>query len=336
MTALSLDIQKTQRFIRKFKGRRVLVLGDLMLDRYIWGDVSRISPEAPVPVVEVRKSTSCLGGSGNVSQNLGSLGASPILVGVVGDDEEGAWIKRHVEESRGIFIDAERPTTVKMRIIAQHQQVVRVDQEKKKPVASEIEEKIAGFIEKEKYEGIVISDYNKGIVTRTLMERVLSFAIKRKIPVFVDPKVENFALYSPVTFLSPNHQEAERIVHHACHSDADIERAGREILALAASRYLIIKRGEQGMSIFEKGKKPIHIPTIAREVFDVTGAGDTVIATAALGLLAGATIQEAAAMANAAAGVVVGKIGTAVCSPEELLKALEREGNRQGNRRHIT
>jgi len=324
MTALSLNPHKTQRLARKFRGRRVLVLGDLMLDRYIWGDVSRISPEAPVPVVEVRKSTSSLGGAGNVGHNLESLGASPLLVGVVGDDEEGAWIKRHVGESRGVFIDAGRPTTVKMRIIAHHQQVVRVDQEKKMPVSPAIEEKIARFIEKEKFAGIIISDYNKGIVTRALMERVLPFAKERNIPVFVDPKVENFVLYAPVTYVSPNHHEAERIVHHPCHSDADIERAGREIMARAGSRYLIIKRGEQGMSVFESGKKAFHFPTIAREVFDVTGAGDTVIATAALALLAGATIGEAALMANAAAGVVVGKIGTAVCTPEELLKAIER------------
>jgi len=329
MTGISLEISKTRRLLRKFKGRRILVLGDLMLDRYIWGDVSRISPEAPVPVVEVRKSTACLGGAGNVGQNLTGLGAAPLLVGVVGDDEEGAWIKRHAGQSRGIFIDATRPTTVKMRIIAHHQQVVRVDQEKKKSVTPEIEEKIARFIEKEKYEGIVISDYNKSLITRRLMERLLPFAKAKKIPVFVDPKVENFELYSPVTFISPNHQEVERIVHHPCRSEADIERAGREILAQVECRYLIIKRGEEGMSVFERGEKPVHIPTIAREVFDVTGAGDTVTATASLALVAGATIQEAAAMANAAAGVVVGKIGTAVCSPEELLKALEREDDKK-------
>jgi len=329
MTTLSLDPHKTDRLVRTFKGRRVLVLGDLMLDRYIWGDVSRISPEAPVPVVEVRKSTSTLGGAGNVGHNLASLGASPLLVGVVGDDEEGAWIKRRVGESRGVFVDAGRPTTVKMRIIAHHQQVVRVDQERKKPVSADVEEKIARFVEKEKFEGIVVSDYNKGIVTRSLMERVLAFARKKNIPVFVDPKVENFAFFTPVTFVAPNHHEAERIVHHPCHSDADIERAGREIMARTASRYLIIKRGEQGLSVFEEGRKPAHIPTIAREVFDVTGAGDTVIATAALALLAGATIGEAALMANAAAGVVVGKIGTAVCTPEELLKAVEQE-NKKG------
>jgi rfaE bifunctional protein kinase chain/domain len=316
------DPKKMRRIIQKFEGRRVLVLGDLMLDRYIWGNVSRISPEAPVPVVEVQKSTSCLGGAGNVSQNLESLGALPLPVGVVGEDEEGMWIKRHVGERRGIFIDASRPTTVKTRIIAHHQQVVRVDQERRRAIAPEVEEKIVRLVQKEKYEGIIVSDYNKGIITKRLMERVLPYAKGRRIPVFVDPKIENFRLYSPVTFISPNHIEAEKIVHHPCRTDAEVEKAGQEILASLASLYLIIKRGEQGMSIFEQSKKPIHIPTNAREVFDVTGAGDTVIATAALALLSGASIQEAAILANAAAGVVVAKIGTATCSPEELLSAL--------------
>jgi len=325
MTKLSLDLPRMERLVRKLKDRRVLVLGDLMLDRYIWGDVSRISPEAPVPVVEVHKNTSCLGGAGNVAFNLTGLGAAALVVGVVGDDAEGVWVKRHVGEGRGVFVDPERPTTVKTRIIARSQQVVRVDQERKRAVSDEIREKIVRLIRKEGYDGIVISDYNKGIVTKTLAEQVLPFAREKELPVFVDPKVENFAFYSPVTLIAPNHHEAERIVRHDCQTDAEVERAGREILALVQSDYLIIKRGEQGMSIFEKGRPPLHIPTIAREVFDVTGAGDTVIATASLALLAGATIQEAAILANAAGGVVVGKIGTAACTPEELLTALERE-----------
>jgi D-glycero-beta-D-manno-heptose-7-phosphate kinase len=324
MTIPALDAGKARRLIRKFQGKRVLVIGDVMLDRYIWGDVSRISPEAPVPVVEVRQSTSCLGGAGNVAQNLESLGLAPLLVGVVGGDEEGSWIKRCLRESRGVIVEPERPTTVKMRIIAHHQQVVRVDQERKKPVSAAVLARIIRFAEREDAAGIVISDYNKGIVTPLLMERVLAAAAAKKIPVFVDPKVENFRLYSPVTFIAPNHHETERVVHHPCQTNDEVERAGREILDMVAVRYLIIKRGEQGMSIFEKGKEPTHIPTTAREVFDVTGAGDTVIATAAAALLAGATIREAAVLANAAAGVVVGKIGTAVCSPEELAQAINR------------
>jgi len=323
MTTIKLSLPKARRAVHGFRNRRVLVLGDLMLDKYIWGNVSRISPEAPVPVVEVRKSTSALGGAGNVAHNLQGLMAAPLLVGVVGDDEEGRWIKKNVPDGRGIFLDADRPTTVKTRIIAHHQQVVRVDQEKKQAVSPDIEERIVRFIRKEKYAGIIVSDYNKGIVTKSIMPRVLAHAAEARIPVFVDPKVENFSLYSPVTFISPNHHEAERVVRHACGTEAEVEQAGREILDMISCRYLILKRGEQGMSIFERGKKPAHIPTIAREVFDVTGAGDTVIAAAALALLGGLSIKEAAVMANAAAGVVVGKIGTATCAPEELLAAIE-------------
>jgi len=323
MNPITLNIKRAERAVRAFKGKRLLVLGDVMLDKYIWGSVSRISPEAPVPVVEVRKSTSALGGAGNVHQNLAALGAKPFLVGVVGDDPEGAWVKSHLAESRGIVVDPERPTTVKTRIIAHHQQVVRVDQEKKQTFSPETEAKIARIIKREKLDGIVISDYNKGVVTKSLMETALPHARAKGLPVFVDPKVENFALYTPVTFLSPNHHEAERIVHHPCRTEREVEQAGREVMDWIETLYLIIKRGEQGMSIFERGKKPVHIPTIAREVFDVTGAGDTVIAAAALAVLAGLTIREAAVLANAAAGVVVGKLGTAVCSPEELLAALE-------------
>ncbi|MGB8952224.1 MAG: D-glycero-beta-D-manno-heptose-7-phosphate kinase [Candidatus Aminicenantales bacterium] len=318
-----INMKRMKQIIRNFKSKKVLVLGDLMLDKYIWGNVSRISPEAPVPVVEVKKSTLSLGGAGNVSHNLESLGASPLLVGVVGEDVEGKWIKTHIRESRGIFTDPLRPTTVKMRIIAHHQQVVRVDQEKRKRISLEMEEKIFHLIQKEKFKGLLISDYNKGIVTKSLMNRILPSMKERNISVFVDPKVENFTLFSPVTFITPNHYEAEKIVLHSCHTDSEIERAGRHILLKTQTSYLIIKRGEQGMSFFERGKRPIHIPTIAREVFDVTGAGDTVIATAALALLSGATIHEAAVLSNAAAGIVVGKIGTATVRPEELLAALK-------------
>jgi rfaE bifunctional protein kinase chain/domain len=323
MTTIELSLSKARRTIHKFRNRRVLVLGDLMLDRYIWGNVSRISPEAPVPVVEVRESTSALGGAGNVAHNLQALMAAPLLVGIVGDDEEGLWIKKNVPDGRGIFLDADRPTTVKTRIIAHHQQVVRVDQEKKQAVSKDLEDRIVRFIRKEKYAGIIVSDYSKGIVTRSMMSRVLAHAAEARVPVFVDPKVENFSLYSPVTLISPNHHETERIVHHPCQTNAEVEQAGREIMEMISCLYLILKRGEQGMSIFERDKKPVHIPTIAREVFDVTGAGDTVIAAAALALLGGLSIKEAAVMANAAAGVVVGKIGTAICAPEELLASIE-------------
>lgn len=308
--------------VQNFANKRVLVLGDLMLDKYLWGNVGRISPEAPVPVVEVHRDTSCLGGAGNVCHNLGSLGAFPIPVGVVGDDQAGDWIIQSVLDSSGILVDKKRPTTVKTRIIAHQQQVVRVDQEEKKSISPGIEEKIFSFIQTNAFEGILISDYNKGFLTKSLMQKVLPYAKKKEIPVFVDPKVENFFSFSPVTLINPNHYEAEQIVHFPCDTDAQAERASEKILSRIEAKYLILKRGRQGLTVFEKGNKAIHIPTIAKEVFDVTGAGDTVIATASLALLSGATILEAAVLANAAAGVVVGKIGTASLTAEELINAL--------------
>jgi len=322
---IAIDYDKMAKIVHEFKKKRILILGDLMLDKYIWGNVSRISPEAPVPIVEVNKDTSCLGGAGNVSHNLRSLGASPILVGIIGNDNEGTWIKKNVANNKGIFIDEARPTTVKTRIIAHHQQVVRVDWEKKKPISPRMEEQILSFIQQEKYEGILISDYNKGTLTPSLVKNVLSFAQEKKTPVFVDPKVENFFLFSPVTLITPNHFEAEKIVRRACRTDSQVAKAGEEILSRISATYIILKRGEQGMSVLEKGKKSLHIPTIAKEVYDVTGAGDTVIASATLSLLAGASIQEAAVLSNTAAGIVVGKIGTAAVTPSELLASLKKQ-----------
>ena len=317
-----IDLKKMEKIIQHFKDKRVLVLGDLMLDKYIWGHVARISPEAPVPVVEVTEATSCLGGAGNVSHSLESLGAFPLMVGIVGNDQEGKWIKNNVPDSRGVFEDKNRPTTVKTRIIAHHQQVVRVDLEKRSVISPQMEDQIFHFIQKEEYDGILISDYNKGILTKSLVNKVLSFAQEKRVPVYVDPKFNNFFLFSPVTLIAPNHLEAEKIVQHDCTTDSQVESAGEKIFSLISALYLIIKRGEQGMTVFENGKKTLHIPTVAKEIYDVTGAGDTVIATTALALLSGGSIQEAAALANAAAGIVVGKIGTAAVTSEELLTSL--------------
>ncbi len=316
------DIKKMKSTIKSFKDKKVLVLGDIMLDKYIWGDVVRISPEAPVPVVKVKKDTSCLGGAGNVCRNLESLGAFPLLVGITGEDAEAEWIKSMVPDSRGIFTDKKRPTSVKTRIVAHQQQVVRVDREKAAPISYKQAEKILDFIINEDCDGILISDYNKGVITRSLMTKLLAFTKKKKIPVFVDPKIENFPLFSPITLITPNHHEAEKIMAHACLDDSEVDKAGRKIFQKITTKYIIIKRGERGMTVFEKGRKSNHILSRAREVFDVSGAGDTVIATASLALLSGATIYEAAYMANTAAGIVVGKIGTATATATELFNAL--------------
>ncbi len=249
MIPVSFSRQRLFRIINGFKKVKIVVLGDLMLDKYIWGDVSRISPEAPVPVVEVKRDTSCLGGAGNVGHNLMSLGAYPILVGVVGEDEPGAWIKAHVPDQRGIFVEPGRPTTVKTRILAHHQQVVRVDVEKRSPIPEKTERAILDLLRRLSFDGLIISDYNKGLILKSLVEGVLTLAKKKGFPVFVDPKVENFHLFSPVTLITPNHHEAERIVRHPCHSNAEVEKAGEEMFTLVDTRYLILKRGEQGKSV---------------------------------------------------------------------------------------
>jgi D-beta-D-heptose 7-phosphate kinase/D-beta-D-heptose 1-phosphate adenosyltransferase len=318
-----LDTQKMIKIVSGFKDKRILVLGDLMMDKYIWGDVSRISPEAPIPVVVAKNDTSCLGGAGNVGNNLQKLGAYPILTGIVGDDKEGEWIRETVADSRGILVHAKRPTTVKTRIIAHHQHVVRVDMEENDPIPRHLTDKIFRFIQKEKFDGLIISDYNKGIITEPMLRNVLTFSEQKKIPVCVDPKVEHFQFFSPVTLITPNHLEAEKVVRHACRSDREVEKAGKTILAQISTKYLILKRGEQGLSVFERGKNALHVPTLAHEVYDVTGAGDTVIAVSSLALLAGASIQEAALLANLAAGIVVGKLGTATLTSSELISALQ-------------
>ncbi len=319
---ININSQKMRKIVKRFKNKRILVLGDLMMDKYIWGHVSRISPEAPIPVVVAKKDTACLGGAGNVSHNLHSLGALPILTGVVGKDKEGGWIRKSVPENRGIFISKKRPTTVKTRVIAHHQHVVRVDIEEKKPISPQLSDKIYRFIQQEKFDALIVSDYNKGLITESLIQKVLSFAQQKNILVCVDPKVEHFLSFSPVTLITPNHLEVESIVHHACRSNPDVEKAGKTILSQISTKYLILKRGEQGLSVFEKGETILHVPTLAQEVYDVTGAGDTVIAVSSLALLSGASIQEAALLANIAAGVVVGKLGTATLTYAELIAAL--------------
>jgi len=320
-----IDFERAKSIIENFDKKRIVILGDIMLDQYIIGKVSRISPEAPVPVVEITSENYCLGGAGNVAHNLEALGAEYLLVGVIGDDNSGKKILEKVKDRRGIFIDEKRPTIVKTRIIAHHQHVVRVDREKRAPIPEKIEKKIINFLKNEKFDGIIISDYNKGTITESLMEDLLGFTTKNNIPVFVDPKVEHFNFYSPITLITPNQFEVEGILNRKIYNNEEIESAGREILSKISCEYLIITRGEKGMSVFIKDNRVVHIPTVAKEVYDVTGAGDTVIATASLSLLSGADILESAILANYAAGIVVGKLGTATVNRMELLREIEKE-----------
>jgi D-beta-D-heptose 7-phosphate kinase/D-beta-D-heptose 1-phosphate adenosyltransferase len=317
-------------FLRRCQGTAVGVVGDVMLDRFVWGKVSRISPEAPVPVVTIQREDHHLGGAANVARNLASLGATPLLVGVVGDDEAGGALKRALRE-RGLSEDAvladpSRRTTVKTRIIAGSQQVVRADWESTEDLSPEVESKSLSLLEDvvRRSKALVLSDYSKGALTPNVIERAIAAARARGVPVLVDPKVHRYRLYRGVTLVTPNLNEAARFTGIEVRSDGDLEVAAEKIRETLDCDAVLVTRGEQGMSLYERGKPALHIATAAREVFDVTGAGDTVIATAALALACGESLSWAAELANRAAGIVVGKLGTASVTPEELLGSIPR------------
>jgi D-beta-D-heptose 7-phosphate kinase/D-beta-D-heptose 1-phosphate adenosyltransferase len=310
------------------RGRRILVLGDVMLDEFIWGRVARISPEAPVPVVEVTGQSFHLGGAGNVAANVRSLGGEPALAAVVGADEAGGRIEKALAET-GIASCVERagsgrPTTVKTRVVAHNQQVVRTDREDTSDVDRETEAAIVETLRRElsTCEALVISDYQKGTVTASLLRKILPLARRRGVPVFVDPKPRHFLRYRGVALVTPNQVETERATGLSLADDDALASAGRRILSQLRCGAALVTRGENGMSLFERGHSPVHVSASAREVFDVTGAGDSVIATMALAVVAGATLPEAAVLANCAAGVVVGKVGTAQATPDEVLATL--------------
>ena len=315
-----------------FAGKRIVVLGDVMLDEFIWGRVRRISPEAPVPVVEVDRQTLALGGAGNVVSNLIALGAAATPIGVLGDDLDadrlrGAFSELGVSTIR-LVVDAARPTTVKTRIIAHNQQVVRTDRESRGPIAAAIEARVAdGFREEvEAADAVVVSDYGKGLLTPGLLARTLAAARERGLIVCLDPKMRNFVHYQPVTVITPNNQEAADASGIPIEDEKSLTEAGRMLLGSIDTRAVLITRGEEGMALFtgsgSDGAEVTHIPTVAREVYDVTGAGDTVIAMLALALASGASLEEAAVLANHGAGVVVGKVGTASVNRDELLATI--------------
>ncbi len=315
-------------------GRRVLVVGDLMLDEFLWGRVSRISPEAPVPVVEVERQTFHLGGAGNVAANVRSLGGEAAVVAVVGRDAASERLRSALAEAgieTSLVTAEERPTTVKTRIIAHNQQVVRADREqtgdlggaRAQAVRDAIRAALPGC------DALVISDYAKGVVTPALLSELLPLARRHRVPVLVDPKLRHFRLYRGVTVVTPNQLETAQATGLALTDERALVDAGRRLLSMLRCRAALVTRGEQGMSLFERGRPPLHVEAAAREVFDVTGAGDTVIATMALALAAEASLAEAACLANLAAGVVVGKLGTAQASAAEALAAL-RTARRRG------
>jgi D-beta-D-heptose 7-phosphate kinase/D-beta-D-heptose 1-phosphate adenosyltransferase len=329
MSSVTFDVQALRAIVARFAGRRLLVLGDLMLDRYLWGRVDRISPEAPVPVVEIERESFALGGAGNVAANLKALGAEPILIGVVGDDPDGAHLRAAFEQrgidTRALVVDATRPTTVKTRIIAHSQQVVRADRESRGDLAGSALQQTLEALDREVggCEGMVVSDYGKGVVNAVTIAKALASARERGIRVSVDPKESHVDAYRGVSILTPNQHEAGVMAGRRIRDDDGLREVGWGLQKRLDAEALLITRGADGMSLFERGGRYTHLPTVAREVFDVTGAGDTVVGVVALALACGADFPSACTLANHAAGLVIREVGTTSVSPLELLTSLD-------------
>jgi D-beta-D-heptose 7-phosphate kinase/D-beta-D-heptose 1-phosphate adenosyltransferase len=325
------DSKRLIGYIDKFPSTRILVVGDIVLDHYIWGKVSRISPEAPVPVVNVTQENMLLGGAANVANNIQALGGMVSVCGVIGHDEAGRQLLHLLHKqgilTEGLVVDSSRPTTIKTRVIAHSQQVVRFDRESKERIERDANHRIFDYVSRHIREGldaIVLSDYCKGVVTSDLVRDIVRLAKKHKVIVSVDPKISHFGMYSGVTILTPNINEASIGSKIEIDSEQSLLKAGTLLLKRLKCDAVLITRGEQGMSLFEHGGRVTHIPTVAREVFDVTGAGDTVISTLTLGMAAGSTMVDAARLSNVAAGIVVGVVGTATVKPEELKLRIEQ------------
>ena len=346
---MSAASSKFAKIARSLRGRRIGVLGDLMLDRYVWGTATRLSPEAAVPVVDFVEETSVLGGAGNVAANVAALGGHAEMFGVVGKDDYAAALATSLRKAgiaqQGVLTDAARQTTVKTRIIARHQQIVRVDRETRAALSADVAGKLARRVAAAlaKLDALVLSDYDKGVISDDLADRVLQAAHKASVPVFVKPKTSRLYAYRGARAIVCNRKEAGFFATRTLESDGAVEQAGRDLLAKFGCAAMIITLGEKGMRVFEDDRKDsffvpatgrevtyarVGLPGIehgatGRQVFDVTGAGDTVVATLAIAAAAGADMRDAAMLANAAAGVVVGKLGTSTCSPQELLAALQ-------------
>lgn len=305
-------------------GRRILVVGDLMVDEWIWGTVTRISPEAPVPVVAVADHSFTLGGAGNVANNLRALRADVVFAGTVGDDAFAEQIRdllraEQVDDS-GVFTMLDRPTTRKTRIVAHNQQVVRADWESRSALSEGDRRRVADFVRERaaQCDAVILSDYAKGLLCREIVEAARTCAL-----VLADPKPQNIELFTGVTCVAPNVAEAATITGIPIVDDASLERAGVRLIEMLDCRYAVVTRGEHGMSLFGRSGERLQIPSVARTVYDVSGAGDTVVAVLALALAAGAPIEQAMQLANFAAGVVVEKLGTATASPEEILALVD-------------
>jgi len=317
-----------QSIFQGFSNKTIAVVGDLMLDRYFWGSVTRISPEAPVPIVDIEQEQGRLGGAANVAKNIKSLGGIPLLIGIIGDDNSGKQMLDIVRESDfpsdGIVIDSSRPTTVKTRIIANSQNIARVDRESRADISFTIQNQIIENLLRHinDIDGIIIEDYNKGVVVKSLIKQVIDVARDNGKIITVDPKFHNFFEYKNVTVFKPNRKEVEEALGTKLITDEEIHEAGKQLLSRLEAENVLLTRGPHGMTLFEANGRTIHIPTKAQNVSDVSGAGDTVIATMTLALTGGATVEEASILANFAGGIVVGYVGIVPIERDELRVAL--------------
>ena len=314
-----------------FKGLKIAVIGDMMLDGYFWGDVKRISPEAPVPVIEIENEFFRFGGAANVTLNILELGGIPYSIGTVGNDNDGRIFNSLMKESGiksdGIIVDKSRPTTAKTRVIAGNQHVVRIDKESKKDVSSEIEKKLFSYLSDhiKNINGIILQDYNKGVLTPGLIKKIINLANNKNVLITVDPKFNNFFEYKNVTVFKPNRKEAEDILAMKIKTDADISKAGNTLLKRLNAKNILLTLGAGGIAVFEFNKPEKRMPTKARVVADVSGAGDTVIATLTMALAAGADIPEASYLANYAAGIVCEEVGIVPIEAGKLFNTIEKE-----------
>jgi rfaE bifunctional protein kinase chain/domain len=328
MTLGPLDPRRAAELVALFSGLPVLVVGDVMLDRFIVGRVTRISPEAPVPVVRFQSEHLRLGGAANVAHNIAALGGRVSLVGLVGADAAAAKLRGLLTAAGirgdGLVEDRERPTTEKVRVVTErNQQVARIDYESDVDAHGDVKQALLGRVKSlgRDMKTLLVSDYLKGTVSRTIIEALVAIKSASRVPLIVDPKIPHLDHYGGATLVTPNHHEAEAATHRPIRTDDDARKAGRDLRARVRSDAVLITRGEHGMWLSDREVEG-SIPAEAREVSDVTGAGDTVAATLALALGAGGTFTEAALLANHAAGIVVGRFGAAIVTPEELLGAV--------------
>ncbi|NOX16800.1 MAG: D-glycero-beta-D-manno-heptose-7-phosphate kinase [Chlorobi bacterium] len=315
----------------KFEGKKVAVVGDMMLDSYFIGNVKRISPEAPVPVIEVDKEIFRFGGAANVAYNLVSLGAKAFPIGLIGSDDNGAILSSLVQEAsideKGLIIDSSRPTTAKTRVIAESQHIVRIDKESKTHIDKKTEKKIIAYFEElaDDLDAVILQDYNKGVLTKTVIKKIIDIARKKNLIITVDPKFENFFEYKNATVFKPNKKETEDAFGIRIETEKNIFEAGSKLLRRLNAEHILLTLGAEGIALFGKEIDEQRIPTKARNVADVSGAGDTVISTLTVALCAGADIKQAAYLANLAGGIVCEEIGIVPIETEKLFNAIEKE-----------